>query len=119
MFKIELVNIEMRKDENRRFLFTLTYHVTRENGEIDEYILEDVENPFDTRKLEIKHGDPYECLGGDISVYLHLDDNFLHIYNDEIIVRTIKKADPVEVTMDDIEKQFGRPVKIVKSKEEK
>lgn len=111
---IELIDISMRKDKKcGKYLFTLTYHGTHDNGQIDEYILKDVENPFSVHSFEISRDE--WC-----STKLVLDKRKLNIIgNHSITCKTIKEPDPIEVTMDEIEKKYGCPVKIVKSKEGK
>lgn len=112
--KVELIDISMRKDKKcGKYLFTLTYHTTYENGRIEEYIIKDVENPFSVNNFEISR-DEWS------STKLILDKGSLNIIgNDKITCQTIKEPDPIEVTMEEIEKKYGCPIKIVKSKEDK
>lgn len=116
--KINLIDMNMRKDKKcGKYLFTLTYHATHRNGAVDEYILKDVENPFGTDCFEIYRDSIF--YGEKAPAELVLDDKRLHILGGDIICQRIKEPDPIDVTMEDIEKKFGCPVKIVKSKEDK
>lgn len=44
---------------------------------------------------------------------------FCRMWFDNYVVDIIKEADPIEVTIEEIEKKFGRKVKIVDKKEDK
>lgn len=117
--KTKLIDVSMRKDKKcGKYLFTLTYHCTHKNGRIDEYIFKDVENPFSENNFTIDRGDTV-WLGDRAPLYLDLDEMQLLVTSGEIICKTIKEPDPIEVTMEEIEKKYGCPIKIVKSKEDK
>lgn len=115
----ELVDIKMHRDKkNNNITFDLTYKVINDDGSIVLHYLNGVENPFPNRTLGLTQCSLYcDSIGYPFGLSMELNGPETRVACHD--VEEIKAPDPIEVTMEEIEAKYGRPVKIVKSKEEK
>ncbi len=117
---IELVDVRVNREPNGIFTFGLKYIITYKNGRIEEIELPRVTSPFYEHNLVINH---------ETCQAKHIETNSqcaLKLVFDEengieysIAHKVIKEADPVEMTMDEIEAALGKRIKIVNKGDKK
>ena len=102
------------REHNNQFLLHAVYRTEKKNGSIEEIEFPSIVLPISKCHLptmEIKHCfvDTFRLdFQGTVLGLLPND-------NGQVMCSTvIKEADPIEMTMDEIEKKLGYPVKIVK-----
>ncbi len=120
MNRIQLVAIRVNSEDDGIFTFSLKYRVAYKDGKIEEIEFPRVTNPFYTHYIAI-HQEPW-----DDKHIETLSQCTLKMADDKekgikycIAQKIIKEADPVEMTMDEIEAALGKRVKIVNKGDKK
>lgn len=118
--KVELIKLELREDDNRFFLHA-AYQIEHNDGSIEEYDIPNIKVPLskgDFPSVEIEHGTM--CHSQNDICRIGTDDSLLRVFPDKngqvMKSKRIKEPDPKEMTMEEIEKKLGYPIKIVKEK---
>ena len=116
---IKLVGVRVNSEDDGVFTFSLKYRVAYKDGKIEEIEFPRVTNPFYEHSIEI-HQEPW------LQKYIETKPQSIlkSVWDDNIgysiiIQKVIKEADPVEMTMDEIETALGKRVKIVNKGDKK
>lgn len=101
--------------DNRELMHLLTYEVSYENGRIERIHLT-VVSPFQLRGFQVSEEPRYSDYTNAVELveYLHLSvpyANRVMVKNVKTIV--VQEADPVEMTVEEIEAELGKKIKIV------
>ena len=106
----DIVNVELAAslfyEEEHKLYGDLTFHVTYKSGKIVSFKINKVYTGIRT--------DQFTLSDDGIRNAIHWNNS--RMWFDNYTVETIKEADPIEVTIEEIEKKFGRKVKIVDKK---
>lgn len=104
---VELVGFSFYKESNCLYC-DLAYDVVFGNGSIERLRIHKVNTEIKT--------DLFALSTDRIRNSIHWNNRLMQF--DNYVVDIIKDADPIEVTIEEIEKKFGRKVKIVDKKED-
>lgn len=103
-------------NETNRITFDITYKIENDDGSVVEEKFVGVENPFQTC-INVEDAYPQKdyCSG---DTYYSLPLAYWREVRCKKVFTTIIQPPtvPLEVTMNEVEEKFGRPVKIVKEK---
>lgn len=113
--RVELVSVNLLNTITTGMVLDATYRIYNNNGSIDEVCFPRIALPFHTNRLPIMQCGFYDdAIDADFGFG---ETTLLPDENQQIYVfKQIKPANAVEMTLDDIEKKLGHPVKIVKEK---
>lgn len=110
----DIVNVELAAslfyEEEHMLYGDLTFHVTYKNGKILSFKINKVYTGIHTDQFTLSNNGTCNAIQFQWFNRLMRFDN----YTAEIL----KEPDPIEVTIEEIEKKFGRKVKIVEKKED-
>ncbi len=109
--------VSLSLNESHKYqLYSLTaiFEQRHENGSVEEITVPKIELPCNALAIYIEHD------SGQGTDFIDLGFGQMEVLPNEngkkFITRTIKEADPKELTMAEIEAKLGYPVKIVKEK---
>lgn len=108
----DIVDVELAYsffyEEEYKLYGNLTYLITYKSGKIVSFKINKVYTGIHTDQFTLSNNGTCNAIQW---------FNRLMCFNDYVF-ETIKEADPIEVTIEEIEKKFGRKVKIVDKKED-
>lgn len=128
---IELIAIAPYR-ENRSWFMKLEYELRLSDGSIKRLVYPKVENPFSVSRIEIDRSNPLSgqlrfdkmlvndrlCIfPGSVVGYKDADGNICRRDKCDFVEILVKKPDTREMTLAEIEKELGYPVKIVRGEE--
>lgn len=120
----ELLDFKLRKDKEKGYLINAQYKIIWENGSIDIECIHDFPlHVSDYRPIINYMSDGYHARIHDFKNMIICNFGFGDISasvsslpDDWHVIHRVKDPDPLELTLEDIEKKFGRKVKIVNKK---
>lgn len=104
---VELVGFSFYQESNCLYC-DLAYNVVFENGIIERLRIHKVNTEIKTDLFALSNNGSRNAIHW---------NNRLMLF-DDFVIDVMKDADPIEVTIEEIEKKFGRKVKIVDKKED-
>lgn len=95
-------------EENDYICCSLTYDVTYRSGKINRVRINKVNTGMRTDQFTLSSDGTRNAI--------HWTDRLM--WFDNYMINTVREPEPIEVTIEEIEKKFGRKVKIVEKKED-
>ena len=116
----KLTHVHLVQNHNLKdypYTLTLVYEVTHDNGSVDQYRYENVPLPIWETNLPSYNVETFGLCGGIHSISFGTGKILCSNENPVVTeIKNIKKPNSKKMTIEEIEKLLGYPVKIVKEK---